>query len=259
MDLAANIKYIRSDANKGVGGAFNEAIKESTGDIVVLMCADDLFCNDYVISDMVKIFEGNPDVLHISRYYNQFIDGDRRPVRAWRSKNPFVLANNPSGLAFRRSAIEGCKCSTKMFVETTALVHDACLKNPTGKIAILKYDAIAARVHKSTSTQSGYWLKHRVSSPVMDQVSLGAKEISTDFASLIQIKNGFTIGAVWEEIINFVKVRPLNILHPSFVFFALLSLFCPRSILRNLPNLYRKTWGRWTTKEIKRDSQYRRR
>jgi glycosyltransferase involved in cell wall biosynthesis len=251
--LKGNIKYFRGEKNIGVGNAFNAGIEKATGDIVVIMCADDLFCNDHVISDIVKCFE-NPDVFHVSRYYHQFIDGDLRPVRAWRSKNPMVLANNPSGLAFRRSAIEGCKCSTKMFVETTALVHDACLKNPNGKIAILKYDAIAARVHKSTSTQKDYWLKHRVSSPVMDQVSLGATEIATDFASLIQIKNGFKTSAVIEEIINFVKVRPLNLIHPGFWIFSFIALVTPRAMLRRIPDVYRRTIGKWTTRELKRPS-----
>jgi len=246
------IKYYRGDKNGGVGNAFNAGIEKATGDIVILMCADDLFCDSRVISDIVKCFEVDPQIFHVSRYYHQFIDGDRRPVRAWRSSNPFVLANNPSGLAFRRSAIDGCKCSSKMFVETTSLLRDACLKNPNGKIAILKYDAIAARVHKSTSTQAGYWLKHRVSSPVMDQVSLGAKEMAMDYASLIQIKNGFRMSAVLEEIWNFVKIRPLNLLNPIFWFYTILVIITPRMFLRSIPNLYRRTLGRWTTREIKR-------
>jgi len=253
LDLSDTVfKYYRAEKNGGVGNAFNAGIEKATGDIVVLMCADDLFCNDYVISDIVKIFEGNPDVFHVSRYYHQFIDGDRSPVRAWRSNNPFVLANNPSGLAFRRAAIEGCKCSSKMFVETTALLHEACLKNPNGKIAIIQYDAIAARVHKSTSTQAGYWLKHRVSSPVMDQVSLGATEMATDFASLIQIKNGFKTSSVLEEIWNFITIRPINILNPMLWIFGMIALLTPRVVLRKIPGLYRCTWGRWTTKELKR-------
>lgn len=253
MDFShRNIKYYRGEKNVGVGNAFNAGIEKATGDIVVLLCADDLFCNDKVISDIVKCFEVDPQIFHVSRYYHQFIDGDRRPVRAWRSNNPFVLANNPSGLAFRRSAIEGCKCTSRMFVETTSLLNEACGKNLEGRIAILKYDAIAARVHKSTSTQSGYWLKHRVSSPVMDQVTLGAKEMATDFASLIQIKNGFKVSAVWEEICNFVKIKPINLLNPMLWIFGMIALLTPRVVLRKIPGLYRCTWGRWTTKELKR-------
>jgi glycosyltransferase involved in cell wall biosynthesis len=251
-DSLVPIEYFRGEKNVGVGGAFNAGIEKATGDIVVLMCADDLFCNDKVISDIVKCFEVDPQIFHVSRYYHQFIDGDRRPVRAWRSSNPFVLANNPSGLAFRKSQMYDAKCASQMFVETTALLNECCAKNPNGRIAILKYDAIAARVHKSTSTQAGYWLKHRVSSPVMDQVSLGATEIATDYASLIQIKNGFTMSAVLEEIWNFVKIRPLNLLNPIFWFYTILVIITPRMFLRNIPNLYRRTWGRWTTREIKR-------
>lgn len=244
------LKYYRGEKNVGVGEAFNRGIAVAQGEIVILMCADDLFTNDLVISDIVERFKTNRKIGHISRWYHQFIDGDRRPVRAWRSGNPILQANNPSGLAFRKSALKRAKCSSKMFVETTALVSEVLKEGWAW--GMIKYDTIAARVHKSTSTTPGYWLKHRVSSPVLDQVSLGAKEISTDYSSLIQIKNGFKISAVLEEIVNFIKVRPLNLINPMFWFFSMVSILTPRAVLRKIPDIYRRTVGRWTTKEVKR-------
>jgi glycosyltransferase involved in cell wall biosynthesis len=77
------IHYYRSKVNLGVGDAFNEGIAMATGDIIILMCADDLFTNRHVISDIVKSFD-DERIGHVSRSYYQFIDGDMRPVRAWR-------------------------------------------------------------------------------------------------------------------------------------------------------------------------------
>ena len=250
--LRTEVKYIRGSENIGVGEGFNRAIQASTGDVVVLMCADDLIPTRYFFKDVIRIFEINDFCGHISRYYAQFIDGHKGAVRAWRGNNPYVLANNPSGLAFRRTALEtsGAKCSNKMFIETTKLVHDV-LKFGWG-YEILPYDAIAVRVHASTSTQAGYWLKRRVSSPVLDQYELGATDIAKDFVSLIQIKRGFKLSAVIEEIGNFIKIRPINLLDPRFWFWSIVAVTIPRSWAVHLPAFYRHRIGRLLTRSIPR-------
>jgi hypothetical protein len=135
-----------------------------------------------------------------------------------------------------------------MFIETSFL---ACVVINSGwDYCVITYDAIAVRVHDSTSTQKGYWLKRRVSSPVMDWWGLGVRGIAKDYVSLVQIKNGFTMSAVFEEIGNFIKLRPLNLLNPAFWFFSFVAVVTPRYILRKLPPLYRRTIGKWTTREI---------
>jgi glycosyltransferase involved in cell wall biosynthesis len=240
------IKYIRGVRNVGVGEGFNRAIEAAKGDYVMLMCADDLFTSVLSVNYMMSMFDDT--VGHVSRYYYQFVDGYDGPVRAWRSKNPFVLANNPSGLLFRKEALSNCKCSNKMFVETTQLVRQVIDKG--WGYRILKWDAVAVRVHKSTSTQAGYWMKRRVSSPVLDQTGLGAADIATDFVSLIQIKRGFKVSAVLEEIVNFVKVRPMNLLNIKFWFWSIVSLIIPRSLAIKLPEFYRHRIGRLFTREI---------
>ena len=243
------VKYRCGVKNGGVGYAFNEGIKYATGEIVIIMCADDLFLDNRYISDVVKCFQTDY-VGYVTRWYSQFIDGDMRPVRAWRGLNPVLLANNPSGLAFRTKALIGCKCSNKMFIETSQLAFDVLL-NGWG-YRILRYDAIGARVHGSTSTTPAYWLKRRVSSPVMDWWNLGVKEITTDYVSFIQIKNGFKMSAVYEEIWNFIKLRPKNLITPAFWFWAIVAIVIPRGILRKLPGFYRKYIGVRTTREVKR-------
>lgn len=244
------IKYYCGETNLGVGDAFNRAITFATGDYVMLMCADDLIATEYYLDDIVEAFEEFPKVGHVSRWYYQFVDGYEGPVRAWRSMDPLVQANNPSGLVFRKKALNITRCSNRMFIETSSLVRQVIVQG--WDCHILRYDAIAARVHQSTSTQKDYWLKRRVSSPIEDWVDLGAYQMLKDYASLIQIKNGFTMKALLEEIDLFIKLRPINALNPMFWFFALVAIITPRPILRKLPEFYRHRIGRYITREVKR-------
>lgn len=245
--------YRRGLEALGVGKAFNKTIEIAgedyiDADIVILMCADDLCTNPHVISDIVAQFK-DPGVVHVSRWYYQFVSGYPGPVRSWRGYNPILLANNPSGLAFRRSALKGCECSNKMFVETTQLVNQVLKK---GQSRILEYDAIAVRVHQSTSTKPGYWKARKVSSAVLDQVGLGATEIATDFVSLIQIKRGLDTAAVIEEVKNFIKVKPSNRFNPRLWFWAAVAVLIPGSWAVKLPEFYRHRIGRLLTREIRR-------
>jgi glycosyltransferase involved in cell wall biosynthesis len=246
-------KYFRGKENVGVGEGFNKGIEIAKGEYVVLLCSDDILVEKYFFEDLVNQFEKNKNLGHISRFYYQFIDGDKEksPVRAWRDRDILILSNNPSGLAYRKAALEGCKASSKMFVELTQLTKQVLDKGWESKI--LEYDAVAVRVHDSTSTRPEYWLKRRVSSPVLDWVSLGAKNIARDYVSLIQIKNGFTISAVLEEIRNFIKVRPANAYNLSFWFFAIVAIVTPRRILRMIPKIYRAHIGKRITKRIRRN------
>lgn len=235
----------------GSGGAFNRAIIHATGDIVVLLCADDVFTDSRVISDIVKLFKSNKYLVHVSRHYHQFIDGDRRPVRAWRGNDVIELANNPSGLAFKReSIIHGEGLSNKMFVEAPALVR-AVLRHEW-EYEIMEWDTVAVRIHNSTARSKDYYKKRWVSSPIEEWTKLGGKSLLRDYTSLIQIKNYFTTRAVLKECWNFIRLRPLNILSPGFWFFSIIAICTPRTILRHIPHLYRITIGRWTTREVKR-------
>lgn len=247
--LNPTISGFRSEEASGSGGAFNKAMSFATGDIIVLMCADDIFTSPLVFSDIVENFNRYPQAVHISRYYHQFIDGDRRPVRAWRCGDVIELANNPSGLAFRKSAIGSCQLSNKMFVEAPSFV--ACIRKDALSI-ILPYDTVAVRIHKSTARSKDYYKTRWVSSPIEEWTKIGGEGLQKDFTSLIQIKNYFTISGVLKECWNFIKLNPFNIINPAFILFSLISVFTPRFILTHLPHLYRVTWGRWTTSEMKR-------
>ena len=248
----SGIKYYRGEHNLGVGYAFIQAVKKATGEYIVLMCADDLFTSDAVIGDIVGLFQRHKGIGHVTRYYYQFVHGYDGPVRAWRSGDYMELANNPSGLAFRKKFMDGCCCSNRMFIETAKMVHDITVKKCYG-VGFLRYDAIAARVHRSTSTKGAYWLKHRVSSPVDDWWELGCRKMAQDYSSFIQIKNGFTMAALWEEIQNFIVLRPKNLINPFFWFYAIVAVVTPRCILRKIPEFYRHRIGRLITRQRYRE------
>ena len=249
FEHAENVMYFRGKVNKGVGDAFNIGISLATGNYIMLMCADDLFASRYYVEDAVNTFDANPSIGYITRYYYQYTDNREIPVRAWHCNDPIVLANNPSGLFFRRNILKNCKCSNKMFIETSKLASEAM---QSCNYYIMPYDAIAVRVHESTSTQAGYYLKRRVSSPVMDWHSIGGSAILQDYVSLIQIKVNYKLSAVIEEIYNFIKLRPKNLFSPKFIFFSILTIVMPRSILRKIPHIYRKYIGKHITKRIYR-------
>lgn len=244
-----NVWWIESKEPSGTGGSFNKLINVASGDIVILLCADDVFTDFRLFSDIVKTFKQSKGIVHVTRYYHQFIDGDRRPVRAWRCNDAIELANNPSGLAFRSSALKGCELSNKMFVEASCLV-DAVRKK--GQCVLLPWDTVAVRIHQSTARSKDYYKKRWVSSPVEEWSKVGGNSLQNDFTSLIQIKNYFVTSAVFKECWNFIRLRPLNLLNPAFWFFSLVSICTPRFLLMKIPHWYRKTWGRWTTREMRR-------
>ena len=240
----------------GSGEAFNRAMAKAKGRYIVLLCADDYFTDPNVISDIVNCFEISPNFYHVSRWYYQFVDGDPRPVRAWRGDNVIELANNPSGLAFRHERIpDFYRMSNKMFVEAPTMVADILRFFPDNWKAhtILEYDTVAVRVHKSTARSKEYYRKMWTGSVVKEWAKLGWK--TDDFTHLIQVANYYTKKAVWDEIVEFIRVNPFYILNPVFVFFSLTALCTPRCVLLYLPELYRISFGRLLTRVVKREQK----
>lgn len=236
------------DVGIGTGEAFNKAIEKSTRDIIVLLCSDDVFTDKYVISDIVAQFD-NPEVGHVSRWYHQFVGTDRRPVRAWRGENIIELANNPSGMAFRRKAIfSGENLTNKMFVEVAFLVNKVIERG--WAYSILRYDTVAVRIHNSISRTPGYYKKMWNSSPVEEWAKLGWE--TNDFTHLIQVGVNFDKKAVAQEACQFLNVNFWNAFNPCFWFFFMVALWTPRDILYKIPEIYRATWGRLTTRKLKR-------
>ena len=222
------------------------------GEYFVFLCADDYFTNPFVITEIVNVFKQNPNTGFVGRYYYQFLDGHKGAIRAFRSDNPFRNADNWSGLAFR-SACLPLKLSHRIFLETADMVKQVLDKG--WGYSIIKYDTIAVR---STSGQNGSQVKTcYLESPLKNWTTLiKDKETLTAFNSLVQIKNWGTYKALLREIYYFVKFRPLNLLRLDFWLFSLLTIFCPKKILKHLVSFYKHRIGRLLTKEINRWSQF---
>ncbi len=215
----------------------NNAISFATGDYIILMCADDVFTNPYVVGDIVKIFQDNPKIGYVGRYYYQFTDNPNIPVRGFRHNNPYRGTDKWSGVAFRASCMP-ISLSEEIFVEATYLVKDILSRG--WDYHIIKYDTIAVR---STMGDNGSQKPFcYIKSPMKNWIDCIGKEYSvlTNFISLIQIKNWGTHKALFREIWYFIKYRPFNILRLDFWFFALIAVLIPKTFLRPFTQGYKK-------------------
>ena len=227
-----------SQLPRNIGGInnMNRLIDLATGDYLVMLCSDDYFTDQYVIEEIVRLFNKNPKVGFIGRYYYQFLDGHSKPIRYFRNDNPYRSADQWSGLAFRSD----CKpfyLSYNIFVETADAVKQILDKG--WKYDIIKWSTVAVR---STDGNNGSQDPMcYIQSPLKNWVDLIGAEysIATSFISLVQIKNWGTYKALFRGIWYFIKYRPLNLLRIDFWFFSLLTLLTPRFILRRLVSLYK--------------------
>jgi glycosyltransferase involved in cell wall biosynthesis len=243
------VKFYRCSINMGVGTAFQRGFSRASGDIIVMLCSDDVFTCNQVLSNIVYQFKEGYRVGHVSRYYHQFVGRNRQPVRAWRTNKPIIQANNPSGLAFLSKALKGKIFSNEMFIEASDMVSQVI---KTWDYTIIPYDTVAVRIHESTSQLKSTYDKYWTKSPLKNWVRIGGTEMLSDFTSLIQIKNRYRISAVWYEIWMFIKLRPINLVHPGLWIFGIIALVTPRLILRELPKFYRNQIGRRITREVRR-------
>ena len=80
-----NQKIIRQKS-KGIYGALNEGINHSSGEIIGVLHSDDIYYNNEIISDVVKIFkEKDVDVLYSNLIYTKKYDTDKI-LRKWKNK-----------------------------------------------------------------------------------------------------------------------------------------------------------------------------
>lgn len=223
----------------GLAANMDRAKRIAKGQYIIFMCADDVFASPYVVRNIASIFKANDKIGHVSRYYTQFIHGKKGAVRAHRSNNIYCLANNPSGLAFRKSAICG-KTTEAAFIEAASMVKNVL--DAGWQYTIIKRDLVNVRLGFNGASKKKAYEK----SGAMSWYNLiGYQEfIFNNPICFIQIKNWGTYGQLLREIRLNVKYRPKNMIEPQFWFFVLIALIVPKFILRPFTSLYKDILGR---------------
>lgn len=249
-----NIKIYRNRENLGLAKNLNECIKKSRGEYIIILCGDDIFTHRSVISDMIRLFDDNPKLGVIGRYYYQYLEGNnmkREAVMAIRG-NIFPSSCQPSGIGFRRSAMQG-EFEHKIFVEIPLMVRK--IVDAGWEWEMIKYDTIAARLHlgknPNAAANPSYYKTTPQQSPTLNWYAVLGEPIEM-YMGFIQIKNR----ASWmllSEIKETIKLNPKCLFNLGFWFCVLVALMVPGWILRRLSNFYRNRITKRFVKPIKRE------
>lgn len=235
------VKVVQNDKNLGIGLNLAKGMSEARTRYVVYLCGDDLFADTRVVGDIVRIFDQNPKIGVIDRYYYQFMNGYGGAVMVVRENNLLISSCNPSGMAFRKMEVVG---TNRIFIEMPYIVTQYLRMFEWTR---MEWDTVAVRIHPggNTGTKSSYY----VESPVKVWT-----EFLGDFKyhlGLIQIKNRAP-KLLWREIWLTVALRKQSLLELEFWACAIVAASTPSFILRNLSNFYRHRINRRFVKTIER-------
>ena len=236
------VRIVRREKNGGIGFCLTECIRQARGEYIIFLCQDDLFSDSRVIGDMVEKFE-NKELGYIGRLYYQFMDGYEGAVRVHRTNNPFLQADNPSGLGFRTSALKDIQASNRMFIESASLVK--AVLDAGWEWDYLPWDTVAVRIHPHGNTATKRW--YYTSSPILSWYSLLGKQdfFLSNYLSLIQLKNWVSYEALLNEMRIFISLRPSTLFRIDFWALAFISLITPRWALRRFTNWYKNKISRY--------------
>lgn len=239
-----------SKENQGIGKTLANLMKEARGRYVVYLCADDLFADNEVITDIVQQFDkGDPKVGVIGRQYYEFMDGHDGCVGTFRNRDNILLSScNPSGMAFRRDPdIVG---TNRIFIEMPSIVKQYLDKG--WNWTMFEYDSIAVRIHPggNTGTKTSYYNE----SPTESWASLiGYKEYFKVrfYQGFIQLKNRAP-HLLWREIWLTLNKHQECVKQLDFWLNAVIAVVLPGFLLRELSKFYRHRLTRGKSKIMKR-------
>lgn len=238
-------RLIINRKNFGIGSNLAYAMEEAKGKYVVYLCADDIFADDNVVSDIVKIFDSMSSVGVIGRYYYYFYDGFDGAIGVCRERNILISSCCPSGMAFRRQDVVG---TNRIFIEMPFIVSQYLKK---WRWTMIEYDTVAARFHPggNTGTKKSYYTE----SPLQNWVDLLGDKSFKDYQSFIMLKNRAS-HMLWREICLTVKLNKSVLKDWAFYGHVLIALIFPSFLLRRFTNFYRNRISRLSAKIIKRES-----
>ena len=221
-----------NEPRQGQGYNMDNCVIHATGDYLIFLCSDDVFINSNVVEEYKRIFNTYPNVGHISRYYYQFING---PVRYHKTDNIYHLANNISGLGFRKDAISG-NFSNDYWIEAASMVKNV-LSNWEYFIVPKYLVGVRTGETNCSSSKAPY-----IKSPMMAWYKLIGPYnfVIKNFCSLVQIRCRGTYWQYLREIYYFVKVHPWNLLDLRLWFYLFVT-HLPKRLIIFLNNYYKSS------------------
>ena len=82
----SRIDYFVSEKDKGLYDAINKGIEKSTGDIIGILNADDMFASSSVLSSIAQTFEADPTIDGLYGDLDYIHPITNKVIRKWRSK-----------------------------------------------------------------------------------------------------------------------------------------------------------------------------
>jgi glycosyltransferase involved in cell wall biosynthesis len=262
------IKYFCNSSNIGLRGNLEVGFGRATSEIVFLMGDDDILLSN-ALEKTIACFENNAGVGLVTRPYYWFIDDVGRPVRAVKPftddlstvivnkdsdekllRKVYETAGQISGLAIKKSLV------TRKFHEDIFTTHLYIFSELLEKaeVAILGEYSVAVRTNDSmcrhnpeiydkSPTISWYEMFNEIfASKRDDRIRLwGIKFMAGHCEGLVQISCYGKLKQVVKEIAIQVYLRPLNILTPKYVFYAVVCLITPSYLLVKLVEFYKET------------------
>lgn len=259
------IRYYKNKTNLGSALNIRKLSKLAKNEIIFFLCQDDVLAK-YALQKTHDAFLLDEDIGVVTRPFFCFIRDIQSPVRAIEPyaqnkdsilslkdgksafKKVFHTVGQISGLAYKRKFLAtpfGDECFTGHIYPFAAIFRDhkcVFLKDYTVAVGIV--DSQTRHVSSIYNDSPLYsWIKMFQSVFKGDKLKKysdwGIEHITGHYVGLIQLKNYAEKGVLEREIAIILRYRWQNALHPKFWFYSLLSLICPRRILRLLADWYK--------------------
>lgn len=82
----SGIDYYISENDNGLYDAINKGIQQSTGDVIGILNADDMFASDNVLATIASAFKGQPTIDGVYGDLNYVHPVTNKIIRAWKSR-----------------------------------------------------------------------------------------------------------------------------------------------------------------------------
>ena len=225
------VQVMSNEHNLGIGKNLQKLMDICETKFIIYLCADDRFTHPKLLSDIVQIFDSNPDIGIVGRYCYYFMDGKEGAIGVCRDPNILTSSCCPSGIAFRRR--DNIIGSNKIFVEMPSIVAQYL---HWYKWCMIKWDTVACRYSPgiNTGTKPSYYKE----SPTQNWIDLLGCNYQ-DFPVFITLKNRASFKMLLEEIWLHVRNDKKVLLKYQFWFNAVMALLIPGFLLRKITKWYR--------------------